>query len=112
MKETSCLHLMFRSYRVENNGTDLVLNLDSLRETKSDPKVGAVILQEVLKLQRVVLHSDFCGPKDMLQTHKRLNEMRRPDPTALEKASTKKPSHSTTDMYHFMTGLRKNMSKE
>lgn len=38
--------------------------------------------------------------------------MKRPDPTTQEKASTKKPSHSTTDMYHFMTGLRKNMSKE
>ena len=45
---------------------DLTLNLDSLRETKVDPKVGAIIMQEVLRLQTVILHSDFCGPKDML----------------------------------------------
>ena len=104
--------MLLRVYRVDNNGSDLIMNLDSLRETKADPKVGAVILQEVLRLQKVVLYSDFCGPKDLLQTHKRINEMKRPDPSVLEKATTKKPSHSTTDMYHFMTGLRKNLSKE
>ena len=52
--------------RVENHGKDLVMNLDTLRETKSDPRVGSVILQELLRLQNVVLHSDFCGPKDLL----------------------------------------------
>ena len=86
--------------------------MDSLRETKSDPKVGAIVLQELMRLETVILFSDFCGPRDMLQTHKRLNEMKRPDPSALEKATSKKPSHSTTDMYHFMTGIKRNMSKD
>lgn len=98
--------------RVENNGTDLELNLDTLRETKCDPRAGAVMLQEIMRLQTVVLYSDFCGPKDMLQVHRKINESGRPDPSAQEKATTKKPSHSTTDMYHFMTGLRRNMSKQ
>ena len=82
-----------------------------LRETKSDPKVGAVILQEVTRLEDICIHSDFCQPREMLQLYKRMKNGR-PDPAAGEKASSKKPSHSSTDMYHMMNGLRKNLSKE
>lgn len=38
--------------------------------------------------------------------------MGRPDPAAQEKASSKKPSHSTTEMYHMMNGLKKNLKSE
>ena len=94
---------------MEENGTKLVMNLDALRETKNDPKVGAIILQELLKLEDVTIHSDFCDPKTLLKVYTSLVTMRRPDPALAEKASTKKPSHSLTDMHYVMSCLRKNM---
>ena len=44
--------------------------------------------------------------------YKKIYELKRPDPSLKEKGTTKKPSHSTTDMHHFMLGLRKNLSVE
>ena len=44
--------------------------------------------------------------------YKKIYELKRPDPSIKEKGTTKKPSHSTTDMHHFMIGLRKNLSAE
>ena len=48
----------------------------------------------------------------MLNFWKRLHEMRKPDPAAKEKSSSKKPSHSSTDMQHILTGLKRNLSSE
>ena len=36
-----------------DNGKRVELNLDLLRETKSDPRVGAMILQEVRILEKI-----------------------------------------------------------
>lgn len=38
--------------------------------------------------------------------------MGRPDPAALEKTSSKKCSHSNTEMYHILNGLRKNLQSD
>ena len=78
----------------EDNGISIVMNLDSLKDTKSDPKAGALILQEIRRTTSIVLHSDFCQPKDLLTHHNRIHVQGRPDPALAEKASTKKPSHS------------------
>ena len=43
---------------------------------------------------------------------KRLYELRKPDPAAQEKSSSKKPSHSSTDMQYFLNGLKKNLSSD
>ena len=32
---------------IEDNGKKLIMNMDLLRETKNDPKVGSVIIQEM-----------------------------------------------------------------
>lgn len=58
--------------QVENNGAQLILNLDTLRETKSDAKVGALILQHMDCIETIVLHSEFCGVKEMPNLYKRL----------------------------------------
>ena len=97
---------------IEDNGKKLIMNMDLLRETKNDPKVGSVIIQEMQTLQEVTIHSEFCNPNNMPQIYKRIVTMGRPDPSSLEKASSKKPSHSTTDMYHMMNGLRKNLESD
>ena len=95
--------------RVEDYGAKLHLNLDSLRETKCDPRVGSIILQEMHMLQDIVLFSDFCGPREIDTFFHRVYNLGRPDPSLQEKTSSKKPSHSNTDMYNFMNGLRKNL---
>jgi len=41
--------------------------------------------------------------------YKRIVTMGRPDPSIKEKATSKKPSHSSTDMYHILNGLKKNL---
>ena len=55
---------------VEDNGAKLCLNLDLLRETKNDPKAGALILEKVLTMQSVVLFSDFCAPNKLNNVYK------------------------------------------
>ena len=47
-----------------DNGHKVSFNLDTLRETKMDPKVGALILQEMHQIETIALFSDFCSPKE------------------------------------------------
>ena len=68
-----------------------------------------MILQEVLTIETVVLYSDFCGPRELGNLYKRLYETGRPDPSAAETAASRKPSHSSSDMYHILNGLAKNI---
>ena len=73
------------------------LNVDLLRESKVDPRVGSIILQEMKMLKDIILFSDFCSPKELEIQYKRIQKMGRPDPSLQEKASSKKPSHSNID---------------
>lgn len=57
----------------------------------------------------MVLHSEFCDINKMANLYKRIYMLGRPDPSEGEKATSKKPSHSSTDMYHILTGLKKNL---
>ena len=70
-----------------------------------------MILQEVLTLEKIVLYSDFCAPKEIGNLYKRIHETGRPDPSAAETASSRKPSHSASDMYHILHGIAKNLTK-
>mmetsp|Transcript_17377 Transcript_17377/g.21933 ORF Transcript_17377/g.21933 Transcript_17377/m.21933 type:complete len:195 (-) Transcript_17377:1796-2380(-) len=97
---------------VEGNGKILHTNLDSLRETKVDPRVGSIIISETRMLRDVVLYSDFCSPKEIEKTYKRIYKLGRADPALAEKASSRKPSHSNIDMYHFFNGLKRNLMSE
>lgn len=49
---------------VEENGRKLHLNVDLLRDTKHDPKVGALIIDETRIVRDLALFSDFCNPKN------------------------------------------------
>lgn len=41
-------------------GFELVLNLDSLKDQKIDPKIGAIVIEYWFLFKRVVLFSDYC----------------------------------------------------
>ena len=85
------------------------MNIDLLRESKVDPRAGAIIVEEIGMLRDVVLFSDFCSPKNMDIVYKRIYKMGRNDPSAAEKAASRKPSHSNIDMYHICNGLKRNL---
>ena len=78
--------------------------------TKIDAKVGALILEHMLTLENVVLYSDFCTPKELGNLYDRIYKNGRPDPSAAETTSSRKPSHSSSDMYHILNGLAKNIT--
>ena len=42
-------------------GAEIVLNLDSLKEQKTDPFVASLIIELFVKVKKVVLFSDFCS---------------------------------------------------
>ena len=74
--------------------------------------MGSIILQEMKMLNDIILYSDFCSFKEIEIFHKRVYKMGRPDQSLQEKASSKKPSHSNIDQYHFMSGLKRNLVAE
>ena len=57
-----------------------------------------------------MLFSDFCGPKELNNLYDRIYRNGRPDPSVAETASSRKPSHSASDMYHILNGLAKNIT--
>jgi hypothetical protein len=44
------------------NGKKVEFNLDSLNQTKNDPKVGALIFEEMQTVSSMVLFTDYCEP--------------------------------------------------
>ena len=78
-------------------------------ETPQDVKVGALIIQEFLKIKEIGFFSDFChlsgGPTLFNKTY----NLGRTDPAVAETNIGKKPSHSAADTFHIFNSLAKNM---
>jgi hypothetical protein len=83
--------------------------VDSLKETKIDPKVGALVVSQILTLETITYYSDFCVPKDVEQLYKRIHQMGRKDPFLADENAGRKTSHNPNDMYHFLNGVAKNI---
>ena len=44
-------------------GQELVLNLDTLKDQKIDPKIGGILLEIWFRFKNLILFSDYCGYK-------------------------------------------------
>ena len=60
-------------YSIEGHGRKINYNVDMLKETKIDGKVFALMLEQIEKLETVLIHSDFCSYKEMDQVYKSIN---------------------------------------
>jgi hypothetical protein len=84
------------------------LNLDTLKEQKIDPKIGAILLETWQILRKIVLYSDYCGHtvEDLDIYYERHKVGGRKDPAGVVKeGKDKKPSHNVIDLIGFMKGL-------
>lgn len=44
----------------QENGKSILYNVDMLKETKIDPKVGGLVLEFMSRANKISLWSDFC----------------------------------------------------
>jgi hypothetical protein len=72
-----------------------------LISTKIDPKVASLVISEMLTLQTITLHSEYCDKKEVPNFYERIHVLGRADPAEGSKQKEKdiKISHRPNDMY-------------